>query len=152
MLNFRKYLVCPITSEDWKQIEEKFRSRWNVSHALGPLDRKLFALKKPKKSGSEILQLQGLLFPGQLALVNTDYRFLWVDVGSSGSSSDAQIINCSKLKKNTENGTWGLPASEPLGEGGPDLHYFLLGDNSFALMPSINQSVFQVLNFRIYKF
>ena len=26
-------------------------------------------------------------------------------------------------------------ASEPLGEGGPDLHHFLLGDDTFALMP-----------------
>ena len=28
----------------------------------------------------------------------------------------------------------GLPPPEPLGEGRPDLHYFLLGDDAFALM------------------
>ena len=29
----------------------------------------------------------------------------------------------------------GLPAPEPLGPGWPTLHYFLLGDDAFALMP-----------------
>ena len=61
-----------------------------------------------------------------LALVDAEYKFLWVDVGSSGSSSDAQIFNCSKLRRKTENGTLGLPPPEPFGPRGPKLHYFLL--------------------------
>ena len=59
----------------------------------------------------------------------------WYFWGASGSSSDAQIFNHSKLKRRIENGTLGLPPPEPLGPGGPDLHYFLLGDDVFALMP-----------------
>ena len=66
---------------------------------------------------------------------DADYKFLWVNGGASGSSSDAQIFNCSKLKRRIENGTLGLPPPEPLGPGVPDLHYFLLGDDAFALMP-----------------
>ena len=31
--------------------------------------------------------------------------------------------------------TLGFPAPEPLGEEEPDLHYFLLGDDTVALMP-----------------
>ena len=70
-----------------------------------------------------------------LALVNADYKFLWVNAGTSGSSTDAQIFNRSKLKRRIENGTLGLPSPEPLGPGGQDLHYFLLGDDAFAQMP-----------------
>ena len=39
------------------------------------------------------------------------------------------------MKRKIENGTLGLPPPEPLEPGGPDLHYFLLGDDAFVLMP-----------------
>ena len=54
--------------------------------------------------------------------------------GASGSLSDAQIFNRSKLKR-IENGRLGLPLPEPLDQRGADLHYFLLGDDASALLP-----------------
>ena len=121
--------------EDWKSIEEKFRNRWNDPHAVGALDGKHIAIRKPWKSGSEYFNYKGYFSLVLLALVDAEYRFLWVNVGGSGSSSDNQIFNCSKLKRRIENGTLGLPPPKPLGPGGSDLHYFLLGDDAFALMP-----------------
>ena len=109
--------------------------RWSVPHAVGALDGKHITIKKPKKSGSEYFNYKGYFSLVLLALVDADYKFLWVNAGSSGSSSDAQIFNHSKLKRRIENGTLGLPPPEPLGPGRPDLHYFLLGDNAFVLMP-----------------
>ena len=58
-----------------------------------------------------------------------------LDCGSNISSSDAQIFKRGDLKKKIKDGSLGLQASEPLWERGPDLHYFFLGDNSFAFMP-----------------
>ena len=91
--------------------------------------------KTTKKSGSEYFNYKGYFSLVLLAFVDADYKFLWVNAGASGSSSDAQIFNRSKLKRRMENGTLGLPPPEPLGPGGADLHYFLLGDDAFALMP-----------------
>ena len=130
--------MCPTDPKDWKKIEERFRNRWNVPHVVGALDGKHIAIKKPKKSGSEYFNYKGYFSLVLLALV--DYKFLWVNAGASGSSSDAQIFNRSKLKRRIENGTLGLPPPEPLGPGGPDLHYFLLGDDAFALMLWLVQS------------
>ena len=104
-------------------------------HAVGGLDGKHIAIKKSKRSGSEYFNYKGYFSLVLLALVNADYKFLWAKAGASGSSSDAQISNSSKLKRRIENRTLGLPPPEPLGPGGPDLHYFLLGDDTFALMP-----------------
>ena len=124
--------MCPTDPEDWKKIEERFRNRWNVPHAL---DGKHIAIKKPKKSGSEYFNYKGYFSVILLALVDADYKFLWVNMGASGSS-DAQIFKRSKLKRRIENGTLELLPPEPLGHGGgPNLHYFLLGDDAFVLMP-----------------
>ena len=96
----QEYLICPTDPEEWRRIEEKFRNRWNVPHAVGARDGKPIAMKKLKKSGSEY-------YFSLLALVDAEYKFLWVTVGASASSSDAQIFNRSKLRrKNREQHLW----------------------------------------------
>ena len=75
------------------------------SHTLGALDGKHIIIKKPKKSGTEYYNYRGFFFLVLLALVDAEYRFPWVNVGSSEFSSDEQILNCSKLKKNIKDGT-----------------------------------------------
>ena len=86
-------------------------------------------------SDSEYFNYMGYFSLVLLALVDADYKFLSVSKGASEPSFDAQIFNRSKLKRIIENRTLELPSSEPLGPEGPDLHYFLLGDDAFALMP-----------------
>ena len=115
-------------------MEEKFRIRGNVPHALEALDGKHIAMKKPKKSGSEYYNYKGF-FSLVLSLVDAEYRFLWVDVGLSGCSLDELIFNHCNLREKIKDGTLGLPPPELLQEGGPDLLYFLLVDDAFALMP-----------------
>ena len=69
-----------------------------------------------------------------LALVDGDSRFLWVDVGAAGSTSDARIFKHTDLRHKIEGGSMGFPDSESLGIGGPKVNFFLLGDNDFPLM------------------
>ena len=54
---------------------------------------------------------------------------------SSGESlSVTQIFNCSKFRRKIKDGTLGLLPPEALVEGEPDLHCFLLDDDTFALI------------------
>ena len=85
-------------------------------------------MKKPKKSGSDYYNYKGFSSLVLLDPAETEYRFLWIDCGSSGSCSDARIFNRNDLGEKIEEG------SKTGGEW-PDLHYFLLGDDAFALMP-----------------
>ena len=87
----QEYLKCPTDPEDWKKIEERFRNRWIVPQAVGALDGKHIAIRKPKKSGSEYFNYKVYFSLVLLALVDAEYKFLWVKVGVSESSSDAQI-------------------------------------------------------------
>ena len=65
------------------------------------------------------------------SLVDVDYKFLWVDLGAAGSSSDAQIFTHSNLRHKIEDSTIGFPESESLVGDGPKMNYFILGDDAF---------------------
>ena len=73
----------------------KFRIRWNVPHALGALDGKHVA--------------KGFFSIVMLALVDGQYKFRWVDVGTAGSCSDAQIFDTCHLKRKIDGGSIGFP-------------------------------------------
>ena len=45
-----------------------------------------------------------------MALVDADYNFLWVEVGTNGAASDAQIWNECDLQTCLLNGTLNIPA------------------------------------------
>ena len=68
--------MCPIDPEDWTKIEQRFRNRWIVANAVGALDGKHIAIKKPKKLGSEYFNYKGYFSLVLLALVDADYKFL----------------------------------------------------------------------------
>ena len=115
-------------------MEETFRTRCIVPNAVGDIDGKHITMKKPKKSSKNYYNYKGFFALVLLALVDVEYRCLWIDCGLSACCSDAQIFNRSLLREKIEDGSLGLSASELLGEERSDLHYFLLGDDAFALM------------------
>jgi len=79
-----------------------------------------------------------------MAFVDGDYKFLWMDVGSDGSSDDASIYNGSELKEGLENpnNPFHLPEDKPL--HGDDFHvpYFIIGIQTYkfkVLLTTMNQ-------------
>ena len=81
------------------------RSRWNVPHALGGQDGKHITMNKPKKSENEYYTCKGFF---SLMLLALEYRFIWVNVGSSGYPSDAQKFNSGRAEE--EEQEWQLEA------------------------------------------
>ena len=72
-----------------------------------------------------------------MALADADYKFLWLDIGPDGASSDAQIYNDSELKEALDNQTIGFPDPEPLPGDNRDMPFFFLGDDAFGLRPNL---------------
>jgi len=58
---------------------------------------------------------------------------MYVDIGQTGSGSDAGIFNESPFKAAIEAGTLNLPEADPVPYGDQPVEYFLLGDDAFAL-------------------
>ena len=104
-----------------------------MSHALGALDGKHIPIRCPRRGSSHYHNYKGFHSIVLLALVDADYKFLWVDLGIARSSSDAQIFKHSDLRYKIEDGTIGFPENESLVDDGPKVHYFILGDNAFLL-------------------
>ena len=126
-------MTCPTTPDDWLQISNKFRQKWNFPHVCGALDGKHIACRCPPKSGSQYYNYKGFYSIVLMALVDADYKFIWAGVGSTGAASDAQIYNNSELKELVEDGLLGLPPPDPLPHDTQDVPYFFLGDDAFAL-------------------
>lgn len=126
-------ISCPVNRAAWQDISEAFNLRWNVPHACGALDGKHVAIKKPPGTGTMYHNYKGFFSIVLMALVDADYKFMWIDVGGLGSQSDAQIYNQSELKECLEDGSIGLPAPAPLPNDDRDFPYFLLGDDAFGL-------------------
>ena len=90
------------------------------------------AIRCPKNGGSLYFNCKGFHSIIFLALVDAKYKFLWVDVGTNGSSSDAQIFNdCDFSLRHYC--TLDVPDAEPLPGDDRDMPYFLIGDDTFSL-------------------
>ena len=75
---------CPTLPEDWLLVESVFRRRWNFPHALGALDGRHIPIRCPQGRGNLYHNYNGFHSIVLLALVDGDYKFLWVDVGQPG--------------------------------------------------------------------
>jgi len=128
-------LMPPIETEGWLKIAKKFSDRWNFHNTLGALDGKHVAIRKPRNSGSLYYNYKGFFSIIMLALVDGDYKFIWVDAGTNGSSSDAQIFNTCELKEMVESDLLGIPPAQPFPGGDTDVPFFFIADDAFALKP-----------------
>ena len=126
-------ISCPTTQCEWRAIAEEFQRKWNVPHACGALDGKHIAIRCPAKTGSLFHNYKGFFSVVLLALVDADYKFLWIDIGGYGSMSDAQIYNNSELKDCLEDGTIGFPGPDSMPNDDKDFPYYILGDDAFGL-------------------
>ena len=127
----------PDTEDKWREVASKFETRWNFPHTLGAIDGKHIAMKSPTNSGTVYHNYKGFFSLILLGLVDADYKFLWVDVGANGSTSDCAVFNQSNLKASLENGTLLIPAPEPLPQDDIDMPYFIVGDDAFPLHTSM---------------
>ena len=128
-------IACPRTPEEWKAVAAGFQNRWNLPHCLGAVDGKHVAITCPPGSGSEYHNYKGFFSMIMLAVVDHDYKYLWLDVGANGACSDAQIFNSSDFVNLLVDGELGIPEAEPLTGQKRNLPYFLVGDDAFGLKP-----------------
>ena len=91
--------MSPPTEEDWKIIEQGFRTRWNLPNCCGALDGKHIAFRQPANTGSLFHNNKHHFSVVLMALVDDQYRFTYIDVGNYGSNSDSDIFRHSNFAR-----------------------------------------------------
>ncbi len=125
-------LDCLTLAQEWKRVADQFGDCWQMPHAIGAIDGKHVSIKCPKRSSSLFYNYKGFYYIILSALVDADYKFLWVDVGQNGSSPDALIFNQYVLKESIDDRTIGLPPADPRPDDHRPMPYFIF-DDAFAL-------------------
>ena len=131
-----KYVSPPKSATDWKNISRDFESVWHLPHCIGAIDGKHIAMQCPKNSGSLYFNYKGWFSIVLMAVCDASYNFTLVDIGQYGSTNDSSVLNNSEMGKAFEDGSMSLPQPEHLpGCGLPQLPFYLVGDEIFALKP-----------------
>ena len=123
------------TEDDWKQIEYRFNQKWNFPNCLGALDGKHIMMQAPPNSNSLFYNYKGYFSIVLMALVDADYRFIFIDVGNYGSNGDSGIFKNSHLGEAFAAKQLHVPSPKRLPgypEGGALPHCFV-ADEAFPL-------------------
>jgi len=115
----------------WIESEEDFADM-EFPHAIGAIDGKHFAIKKPPGTGSAFYNYKGYFSIVMLAVVDANALFLLIDVGAGGRNSDSSLYLNSPIRRFLESDDSGSPQPQDLGQVG-QLPYVLLADGGFGL-------------------
>lgn len=130
----RKECLPELTKEKWEAIASRFEKSAQFPHCLGAVDGKHIRIISPIHSGSMYYNYKEYYSIVLLAVVDANYRFVYVYVGSYGKECDSSIFKASTLWKSIESNKLELPDEKCLpGSENPKLPYFFVGDEAFGL-------------------
>ena len=95
--------------QDWRKIENEFWMRWNFPNCIGAIDGKHIMLQTPARSGSLFYNYKGTFSIVLMAIVDAQYRFIFIDVGAYGSYADGAIFHRSAFGLALINGELDIP-------------------------------------------
>ena len=108
------YLRVPTETSEWLAIAEDFESLWNFPLCIGAVDGKHVVVESPALSGSDYHNYKNSFSAVLLAIVDAQYRFVYMDAGSNGRIGDSTIWRDSNMLKAIETGLTGSLNIPPL--------------------------------------
>ncbi len=130
-------LQLPKTEQQWRNISNGFRDRWNFPHCEGAIDGKHVLLQAPINSESEFFKYKKSFSIIMMAVVDFDYCFLFIDVGAQGRMNDAGVYVHTALYRKIVGNELPLPPPEPLPGRQKPVPYVFVGDDAFPLSPTL---------------
>lgn len=127
-------MQLPNTTAEWEKIVIGFETKANFPHCLGAVDGKHIRIKNPSNSGSMYFNYKDFFSIALLAVVDSDYRFIYVSIGSYGKDCDSSIFKETTFWKKITESSLQIPNPKPLYAGSDScVPYVLIGDEGFGL-------------------
>ncbi|XP_013188643.2 uncharacterized protein LOC106133455 [Amyelois transitella] len=123
----------PRRPEIWLEVSKGFEDKWHLPHCIGAIDGKHIVIQAPPKSGTEYHNYKSTFSIVLFALVDSDYKFMFADVGCQGRISDGGIFKDTEFYKMMQNGSLNLPQEKALPYRTKAIPYFFVADSAFAL-------------------
>lgn len=122
-----------MTEEMWKDTAAKFEQRANFPHCLGAIDGKHIRIIKPTGTGSQHFNYKHYFSIVLLAIVDSNYKFVYVDIGSFGKDSDSTIFKNSTFWNLLQKNELNIPESCPILNTSINADYVFVEDEAFGL-------------------
>ena len=130
-------LQCPSTKTEWKKVADLFQRRWNLPNCLGALDGKHIVIKLPIRSGGEFFNYKHTFSIVLMALVDADYKFLYMNVACNGRVSDGGVFEGCTLQQALARRSSMFPDQAPCPGDERHLSYYICADDAFPLKRNI---------------
>lgn len=95
-------VMSQLTVKDRERISDEFWKIWNFPNCLGALDGKHVEIFVSPNNGSQYFNYKRTFSINLLALVDANYKFIAINVGSYGKNNDGGIFANSNLGKALE--------------------------------------------------
>lgn len=138
VLNHLKIVLVPILmpipkESDFKLISEGFWDKGQLTNCAGAIDGKHVRIIAPENSKSLYFNYKEFYSIVLLAIVDQNYKFIVVDVGSYGKEGDSGIFQKSTMGKIIMKNEFNFPEPKKLPNSNIILPHFLVGDEALSL-------------------
>ncbi len=85
-------MPAPQTAADWRHIADGFERCWQFPHCCGALDGKYCIIQAPQNTGSLHWNYKRSFSITLMALVDSRYKYIMVDIGAAGFEGDSNTF------------------------------------------------------------
>lgn len=125
------------TEEMFVEISKKFNEVWNFPNCIGAIDGKHIRIISPSHSGTMYYNYKHFFSIILLGIVDSDYKFVIVDIGGYGKQSDGGTFRSSALFKLMEQQQLQIPSDNFLPNTEIKMPYVFIGDEAFPLLDNL---------------
>lgn len=125
-------------NQKWIDISNEFKKHAKFPNCIGALDGKHIRINQPPDTGSIYYNYKHYFSLVLMALCDSNYCFIWIDIGGFGKDSDSGIYKESTLYKKLTEKKLNIPDPGPITDNGDiRVPYVIVADEAFGMSENL---------------